>query len=189
MLNTAEVDMDEVEQVEVGYDPSVLPRGQVQSLTAFRSNEPFQLEAMGEDYTAWMPEEYDVTGSFGVMATSPDFADANPTVVEDFLRAMSRAFDYCVENGQECVEYAAELAGAEYDVDHNLKVWEAESALVVESTPDGSPYGYIDLALTEAEGSTIVEYGQLEELPELEPLFAPEYLEAVHSDGELVWDE
>uniref|UniRef100_UPI00056A9204 ABC transporter substrate-binding protein n=1 Tax=Nocardiopsis sp. CNT312 TaxID=1137268 RepID=UPI00056A9204 len=54
MLNAAGVDMSQIEQVEVGYDPSVLPRGQVQSLTAFRSNEPFQLEAMGEDYTAWM---------------------------------------------------------------------------------------------------------------------------------------
>ncbi|MCY9787069.1 ABC transporter substrate-binding protein [Nocardiopsis sp. EMB25] len=189
MLVADGVDLDEIEQVEVGYDPSVLPRDQVQALTGFRSNEPFLLEGMGEEYREWLPEDYGVVGSFGVMATSPEFAEENPTVVEDFLRALSRAFDYCAqeENGRECVEFAAELDGTEYDVDHNLNVWQAESSLAAGTTREGSPVGFIDLDSTEAEGETLVAAGQLDELPNLAPLFDPSYLEGVHTNGEVTW--
>jgi NitT/TauT family transport system substrate-binding protein len=187
MLVSADVDMDSIELVEVGYDPSVLPRDQVQSLTGFRSNEPFLLADMDEEFNEWLPEDYGVVGSFGVMATSPEFAEENPTVVEDMLRAMSHAFDYCVENGEECVQFAADLSESGYDTDHNLRVWNAEHELVTASTQEGSPVGYIDLGLTEAEGQTLVDNGQLDELPDLEPLFDPRYLESVHVAGDVSW--
>ncbi|MEV2277651.1 ABC transporter substrate-binding protein [Nocardiopsis sp. NPDC049922] len=189
MLAAEDVNLDEIEQVEVGYDPSVLPRDQVQALTAFRSNEPFLLEGMDEEFTEWRPEEYGVVGSFGVMATSPEFAEENPTVVEDFLRALSRAFSYCVEseNGEECVGYAAELSDSGYDVEHNLRVWQTESDLATGTTRENAPVGFIDLDATEAEGQTLVDAGQLDELPDLEPLFEPSYLEGVHTNGEVTW--
>lgn len=187
MLVADGVDLDTLDIVEVGYDPSVLPRDQVQSLTAFRSNEPFLLTEMGEEYNEWLPEDYGIVGSFGVMATHPEWADENSTVVEDFLRAMAKGFAYCQENGEECVGYAAELDEAGYDVDHNLRIWEAEQELVKASTPDGASIGYIDLSLTESEGDTLIDNGQLEDLPDLEPLFAPHYLEAVHVAAEVAW--
>ncbi|MFD6950307.1 myristoyl transferase [Nocardiopsis sp. TSRI0078] len=187
MLVADGVNLDDIEIVEVGYDPSVLPRDQVQALTAFRSNEPFLLADMDEDYNEWLPEDYGIVGSFGVMATNPEWADENPTVVEDYLRALSQAFTYCQDNGEECVGYAAELAEAGYDVDHNLRIWNAESELVNASTPDDSTVGYIDLSLTEAEGRTLVDNGQLDKLPDVEPLFDPRYLEAVHVATEVSW--
>ncbi|GAA0975706.1 MULTISPECIES: ABC transporter substrate-binding protein [Nocardiopsidaceae] len=187
MLVADGVDMDAIEIVEVGYDPSVLPRDQVQALTGFRSNEPFLLADMDEEYNEWLPEDYGVVGSFGVMATHPEWAQENPTVVEDYLRAIAQAFSYCQENGEECVGYAADLAESGYDVDHNLRVWNAEHELVTSSTPDDAPPGYIDLNLTEAEGETLVDNGQLDELPDLEPLFDPRYLEAVHVATEVSW--
>ncbi|NYH53074.1 MULTISPECIES: ABC transporter substrate-binding protein [Nocardiopsis] len=187
MLVADGVDLDSIEIVEVGYDPSVLPRDQVQALTAFRSNEPFLLSDMGEEYNEWLPEDYGVVGSFGVMATNPAWAEENPTAVEDYLRALSRAFTYCQENGEECVGYAAELAEAGYDVDHNLRIWTSESRLVTASTPDDATVGYIDLSLTEAEGQTLVDNGQLDKMPDVEPLFDPRYLEAVHIASEVSW--
>ncbi|WP_017571147.1 ABC transporter substrate-binding protein [Nocardiopsis halotolerans] len=187
MLTEAGVDMDSLEIVEVGYDPSVLPRDQVQALTAFRSNEPFLLTNMGEEFNEWLPEEYGVVGSFGVMATNPEWAEENRTVVEDYLRALARAFDHCQENGEECVGYAADLAEAGYDSEHNLRIWNAEQELVKASTPDDSTRGYIDLSLTEAEVRTLIDNDQLDEMPELEPLFDPRYLEAVHIAGQVDW--
>ncbi|WP_159941729.1 MULTISPECIES: ABC transporter substrate-binding protein [unclassified Nocardiopsis] len=189
MLVADGVDVDSMEIVEVGYDPSVLPRDQVQALTGFRSNEPFLLADMGEEYNEWLPEDYGVVGSFGVMATNPEWAEENPTVVEDFLRALARSFDYCQDNGEECVGYAAELDEAGYDVEHNLRVWNTEHELVNASTPDDAVVGYIDLNLTEAEGETLVDNGQLDKLPSLEPLFEPRYLQAVHVATEVSWPD
>ena len=187
MLKNADVDLDSIEQVEAGYDPSVLPRDQVQALAGFRSNEPHQLDAMGEDYTEWLPEDFGVVGSFGVMSTNPGWAEENPTAVEDFLRAVAHAFDHCQENGEECVGYAAELDDAGYDTEHNLKVWNTERELVGASTPDGMPNGYIDLGMTEDEAQTLIDSGELDELPDLEPMFDPRYLESVYVATEVVW--
>lgn len=190
MLNAAGVDVESIEQVESGYDPSVLPRDQVQALTAFRSNEPHQLDAMGEEYREWLPEDFGVVGSFGVMATNPEWAAQNRTVVEDFLRAIGKAFEYCgqEENERECVEYAAALdPTGEFDVDHNLQVWASESELVRASTPDETAVGYIDLNLTEAETQNLVDNGVLDDMPDLEPLFEPHYLEAVYVAGNVSW--
>ncbi|MBB5494315.1 ABC transporter substrate-binding protein [Nocardiopsis metallicus] len=187
MLVSAGVDVDSIEQVEAGYDPSILPRDQVQALTGFRSNEPHQLDAMDEDYTEWLPEDFGVVGSFGVMATNPEWAEEHPTVVEDFLRAIAKAFEHCTENGEECVQYAADLDEAGFDTEHNLKVWNTERELVGASTPDDQPNGYIDLGMTEQEGQTLLDNGALDNLPDLEPLFEPRYLEAVHVATEVVW--
>ncbi|WP_028648712.1 ABC transporter substrate-binding protein [Nocardiopsis sp. CNT312] len=194
MLVSEGVDLDEIEQELVGYDPSILPAGEVDSLTGYRSNEPFLLEAMGAQFIEWLPEQFGVAGSFGVMATSPDFADAHPTAVEDFLRAMAQAFEYCQENARECVEYAAALDAENpesygYDVDHNLRIWDAEQELVSSYTVEGKPLGYIDLNKTEEEAAILKEYGQLEEIPDLEPFFRPTFIEAVHIAGEVSWPE
>lgn len=187
MLVAEGVDVTALHLVEVGYDPSVLPEGQVRALTGFRSNEPLQLVGMGAEFNEWLPEDSGVTGSFGVMATSPAFAAQHPTAVEDYLRALAHAFDHCQENGAECVGYAADLAGEGYDAEHNLNVWNTERDLVTSFTPEGSPPGYIDLVMTEQEAMTLVENGELDSLPELEGYFDPTYLEAVHLAGEVSW--
>ena len=187
MLEAADVDIDSIEQVEAGYDPSVLPRDQVQALTGFRSNEPHQLDAMDEEYVEWLPEDFGVVGSFGVMTTNPEWAEENPTAVEDFLRAVAHAFDHCQEHGEECVGHAEELDEAGYDTEHNLKVWDTERELVGASTPDDMPRGYIDLSMTEAEAQTVIDSGELDELPDLEPMFDPRYLESVYVATEVVW--
>ncbi|MBR8744728.1 ABC transporter substrate-binding protein [Nocardiopsis sp. MG754419] len=187
MLVEAGVDVDSIDQVEAGYDPSVLPRGQVQALTGFRSNEPHRLDALGEEYTQWLPEDFGVVGSFGVLVTDPVWAEGHPTATEDFLRAVGHAFDHCSEAAEECVGYAADLDRAGYDAEHNLKVWDTERALVTSSTPEGEPRGFVDLDLTEREAGTLVDNGELDGIPDTTALFDTGYLEAVHDGADLVW--
>lgn len=189
MLVAADVDLDSIEQVEAGYDPGVLPRGQVQALTGFRSNEPHRLDAMGEEYTQWLPEDFGVVGSFGVMVASPEWTEEHPTATEDFLRAVGRAFDHCSEEAEECVGYAADLDLAGYDTEHNLQVWDTERDLVASSTPEGEPRGFVELELTEREGETLLDNGELDEIPDLGPLFDTRYLEAVHDGGDPIWPD
>jgi putative hydroxymethylpyrimidine transport system substrate-binding protein len=189
MLVEAGADYDSIEQVVVGYDPTILPRGQVDSLTGFISNEPNLLTAAGEDVTVWRPFDYDVPGSLGALAVNPAFADENPTAVEDFLRAVFHAYDYCVENAQECVGYAAELSGAEYDVDHNVLVWETETAVIAEST-EGRALGTLDLANVDALVELLIEYDLLSQpvTPEEARAYFDESFAASLYDGEeLIW--
>lgn len=187
MLVSEGVDLDAITQVEVGYDPTVLPRGQVQSLTGYKSNEPLLLEAMGEAVTLWNPEDYAISGSFGTIVVNPEFAAAHPTAVEDYLRASLHALAYCTDNGAECVGFAADVAESGYDEEHNLKIWGVESGLVTSSTPEGSPVGFFDAALTTSEGQALIDSGELDALPPVEDVFDPSFLTSIYDGTTLVW--
>lgn len=188
MLDNAGVDVDSIQQVTVGYDPSVLTRGQVDSLTGFISNEPNLLEAAGETVTVWRPYDFGVPGSLGALAVNPTFAEEHPTVVEDLLRAAFHAFEYCEDNGEECVGYAAEISGEGYDAEHNLKVWETESAIIRENQT--GDLGAIDTANVEAIAEMLDTYSLLETpLTGEEALtsFHTEFVAAIYDGGTLVW--
>lgn len=190
MLDEAGADVDSLQQVVVGYDPSILPRGQVDSLTGFISNEPNLLAASGEDVTVWRPYDYGVPSSLGALAVNPMFADEHPTVVEDFLRASFHAFEHCEDNAEECVGYTAELSGEGYDVDHNVNIWTTESEIVRESQREGANLGAIDeenvMAIVDMlNGFALLENDISED--EALGLFDTSYVEAIFADGELIW--
>ncbi len=188
MLAAAGVDLESLRQVTVGFDPSVLPRGQVQSLTGYRSNEPNTLRAAGTEVTTWDPQDYGVPGSFGTTVVNPAFAAEHPTAVEDFLRAALHAVDTCGEQARECVEIAAERAGAGYDVDHNVEIWDTEHGLVLDSTPQGQPVGVITAQEVTAEGRVLVEGGALAALPDVDALLDTTVVPGLHdADGKLLW--
>jgi len=187
MLRADDVDLDSITQVVVGYDPTVLVRGQVQSLTGYKSNEPLTLEAMGEDVTLWNPEDYGVPGSIATTIVNPEFLTEHRTAVEDFLRAQLRAYAYCEDNTDECVADAAELSQAGYDTEHNVQVWQTESGLVDDSLPDGQVLGQIDDAAVQTEGDFLVQMGQIDAVPDLSTLVVPDLVTSLYTDGELVW--
>lgn len=151
MLAQAGVAMKDVKQVKVGYDPGILPRGQVDGLVGFASNEPNQLSAQDKPVKVWQPADYKVPGSLGSYAVNPAFATAHPTAVEDFLRAVFRAFDHCSESAHvdECIGYQHDRAGAEDDKEHETAVWRTEAKMVADSPLPGK-FGSIDQANVKA---------------------------------------
>jgi ABC-type nitrate/sulfonate/bicarbonate transport system substrate-binding protein len=188
MLDNAGADLESIQQVVVGYDPTILPRGQVDSLTGFISNEPNLLEAAGEEVTVWRPYDFGVAGSLGSLAVNNEFAADNATAVEDFLRASQHAFDYCGENGEECVGFAAELSGEGFDAEHNLKVWTTEFDIVTENQPADAPIGLIDLENVAAEAEFLVQSAQIAEAPaDPTAYFDNSFIEAIYDGTTLVW--
>lgn len=190
MLDEEGVDMSTIEQVQVGYDPSVLPRGQVTSLTGFISNEPNLLEAAGDEVTVWSPYDYGVPSSLGAMAVNPAFASEHPTAVEDFLRAILHAYAYCADNAEECVGYTAELSGDGYDAAHNQRIWETEAATVADTLPDGWSLGAIDTDNYAALGKMLVDYDLLENpatADDASSYIDTSFIEAIYDGDALVW--
>ena len=188
MLTEAGADVDSMTQVVVGYDPTILPRGQVDSLTGFISNEPNLLEAAGYDVTVWRPYDFGVAGSLGSVAANPEFATSNPTAVEDFLRASQHAYNYCVDNATECVEFASKLSGEGYDAAHNEKVWNTEVSVVADNQPDDRPIGLIDLDNVQAESDFLVSSKQLDAAPDdVMSYFDNSYIENIYDGTELIW--
>ncbi|MFF5083176.1 ABC transporter substrate-binding protein [Actinoplanes sp. NPDC000266] len=188
MLVQTGADFGSVKQVTVGYDPSVLTRGQVKSLTGFISNEPNQLKAAGTPVTVWRPYDYKVPGSLGAMAVNPDFAAKNPEAVQDFLRAGLHAFEYCEDNAEECVKAAAELTGAGYDEKQNLAVWQTEDKVVRDSLKPGAALGAIDTANVTALAEMLNKYTKTSITPEQAASeFDSSYVSAIYQGDKLIW--
>jgi len=187
MLRADGVDVDSIAQVVVGYDPTVLVRGQVQSLTGYKSNEPLTLAELGDEVTQWNPEDYGVPGTIATTIANPTFLAEHRTAVEDFLRAQLRAYAHCEDAAEECVGYAADLAQAGYDTEHNVDVWTTESGLVDDSLPAGQVLGQIDTASMQTEGDFLVAMGQIDAVPDLDALVDPTVVTDLYADGRLVW--
>ncbi|MEV4343013.1 ABC transporter substrate-binding protein [Actinoplanes sp. NPDC049596] len=188
MLVQAGADFGSIKQVTVGYDPSVLTRGQVKSLTGFISNEPNQLKASGQDVTVWRPYDYKVPGSLGAMAVNPDFAAKNPTAVQDFLRAGLHAFEYCEDKAEECVKAAADLTGAGYDEKQNLAVWQTEDKVVRDSLKSGAALGAIDPANVSALAEMLNKYTKTSiSADQAKSEFDASYIAAIYSGDKLIW--
>ncbi|MBO0843429.1 MAG: ABC transporter substrate-binding protein, partial [Nocardioides sp.] len=132
MLAQSGVRMSDVKQVKVGYDPGILPRGQVDALVGFASNEPNQLIEQGKQVKVWQPSDFKVPGSLGAFAVNPAFAKAHPTAVQDVLRASFKAFQYCSDPAhiEECIGYQHDRAGAEDDKRHETAIWRTEAKMV-----------------------------------------------------------
>ena len=188
MLVNEGVDVESIEQVVVGFDPSVLPRGQVQSLTGYKSNEPALLADAGEQVTQWDPEDAGLTGSFAAMAFNPDSLADHPTAAQDFLRAALRAFAYCQGQAQEYVGFAAapEQTGG-YDIHHNLDVWKTEQRLVTSATSPGTPLSYLNPARTRAEAADVGASGLLDPDPDVEAAFDDSALAEIYAGETVVW--
>ena len=190
MMVKAGVDWDSLQLVKVGYDPTILPRGQVDALTGFVSNEPNQLERAGEEVKVWQPTDFGVPSSLGAFAANPGFADEHPTAVQDFLRAAFKAYDYCSEEAhvEECIGYQGEYAGAESDPDHETAVWTTETQVAADNPLPGK-WGGVDLDNVRALAGLISTYGgQQVSADDAVASFDTSFADAVVDDsGEVVW--
>ncbi|MFT4261780.1 MAG: ABC transporter substrate-binding protein [Nocardioides sp.] len=191
MLNKAGVDMDEVKTVKVGYDPTILPRGQVDALTGFISNEPNLLKDADEDVTVWKPSDYGVAGSLGAYAVNADWAKANADTLEDFLRAAFKAFQYCAEDAHvdDCIDFQQKQSGDPDDSeDHEKDVWTTEAQVVADNPLPGK-WGSVDLDNVASLVGLINTYqGGTVDATAAASWFSNEYADAVvGDDGKVVW--
>ncbi len=126
MLEKAGVNLRSVKEVSVGYDPTILPRGQVQALTAYKSNEPIQLRDDGYKFHEWDPGNFGLNGAFNVFDANRAWATAHPGAMEDFLRATFEAYHYCLSHAGTCVQDAARYQTG-YLVHQNIQRWQVET--------------------------------------------------------------
>ncbi len=96
-----------------GFDP--IAHIAIESIVGFpgyKSNEPGTLERAGIDFDLFDPIDYDVPGSFGVIYTSGEWAEANPVALEDFMRATMRGLADALADPDAAVDAAMALVEA-----------------------------------------------------------------------------
>ena len=186
MLKKAGVDLGTVKEVSVGYDPTILPRGQVQGLTAYKSNEPLQLRDDGYKIREWDPDSFGLHGAFNVLDVNRAWAKAHPDAAEDFLRATFEAFHYCLSHARTCVDEAASYQTG-YLVGQNVQRWGVESAEVDSTLLPGHGVGYEDLSQWQPEYALLRQYKLIKRPVALAGVIDPGYVDAIYHGPSLVW--
>ncbi|MGH9121703.1 MAG: ABC transporter substrate-binding protein, partial [Acidimicrobiales bacterium] len=187
MLESAGVDVSKIREVGVGYDPTILPRGQVAALTAYKSNEPVQLADDGfKGIREWNPDSYGIKGSFNVLVTSPSFAQAHPSAVEDFLRATFRAYAACASKPAPCIADAARIS-AGYNSRQNTQEWNLQVSEVASSVLPGKGIGSESVAQWTPEAHLLVADHLIPTAPNLSSIIAPQYVASIEGDGGVSW--
>jgi NitT/TauT family transport system substrate-binding protein len=190
MLDKAGLAKGDVREVKVGYDPTILPRGKVDALVGFISNEPLQLEAAGTPVKVWEPKDFGVPGSLGAFAANPGFLQKHPTAAQDFLRAVFKAYQYCAQPAHvdQCIGYQHDKAGADSDPKHETAVWKKETEVVAGSPLPGK-FGSIDVANVKALAGVVTQYGGVPvDADEASTWFDNSFSDAVvGDDGQVVW--
>ena len=188
MLEKAGVDVTKVKEVGVGYDPTILPRGQVQALTGYKSNEVPTLKAAGDAVREWDPDAYGITGTFNTLIANKGFAASHAGALEDFLRATFHAYDWCHTNLQACLADEATLSGAgQFDATVETRRFGIESGLVDAHLLPGQGVGAESVAQFRPEADLLSAAHLITSAPDLTALVAPQYVAAVESAGKVVW--
>lgn len=177
-----------------GFDPVAQLAQGIDALPVYKSNEPGQLDAAGVKYNLFDPADEDIPGSFGLIYTSRDFAEANPTVVEDFTRAALHGMEFAIADPAAAVG----ISIAEIDAAGNQAFLteagetfrlQQEVAAVQKGTPSDSPIGLIDPDLFKAEYDAYVEAGVWPDgAPEYGEYFDAAVAAGVYGDdGKVIW--
>lgn len=190
MIEDDGVDFEKVEAVKVGFDPGILPQGQVDALQGYKDNEPGILEAAGHNVKVWDPAEFGVEGTFSTTITNTAWAEKNATAVEDFLRATYHAFNWLREsetNLDQGIAYAESVSQAGFDAEHEKKRWHGSTDLIVANLLDGHGVGYQATELWQPEADELLRFGTITKPLDVQSLQTSEYVDAIYEGAELIW--
>lgn len=93
-----------------GFDPLAhIAIASIDGFPGYKSNEPGTLERAGVAFDLFDPIDYDIPGSFGVIYTSREWAEANPVALEDFMRATMKGLADALADPDAAVDAAMAL--------------------------------------------------------------------------------
>lgn len=190
MLEAAGVDVSKVELIKMtNYDPTVVPRGQVDAIVGYASNQPERLRELGLPFNEFKPADFGLQGTYNVMEVNSQFLRANRPVVADFMRATLKALEHCLAEEEDCVARISRLAeennqGMAFPLAQQRRTWAVESSWVRGS---GGPPGAQALENWTSEYDLAQSFGGLKDPPPLAAMMDPDLVAALYADGRLIW--
>ena len=195
MLALAGVERGTYEELLLdGFDPIGHLETGIDELPVYKSNEPNTLDGAGVAYTLFDPLDFDVPSSFAVMFTRQSYLDDNPTVVEDFMRASIRGFEFARENPEAAVDHAFELIDAAGNPmflarEQELYRLTTELGIVAAASPADLELGMLNPSRLEEEVSLLTDLGVYKTLPDWESMTDTAIVAALYDGSQLIWPE
>lgn len=172
MFRNESVSLETLKFVPQSWDLRDLVSGRVDAVTAYTTNEPIQMRAMGEEYTLIRPLTYGIDFYGDCLFTTEAEVRRNPERAKAVLAASIRGWEYAMENPEEICDLILANYSTRKPRDVLLQEAEAMRELIV---PDLVPIGFMNPGRWKHIGDTFVSLGSLPADYSLEGfLFDPE---------------
>jgi len=163
MLNTADIKRNAFILVEPDFSNQKLINDQIDVMSAYITDQPFQLKEQGIDVNIINPQSYGFDFYGDILYTSTAEVENNPGRAERFRRASLKGWQYALDNPEELIQivkhkYKSEssLAALRYEAQQTRKL----------ILPDIIPLGYIDERRLRRVAETYAELGLVGPLSE-----------------------
>lgn len=175
IMEAAGVNQDNVELVNVGFDPRVLTEGLVDVYPVFKSNEPNLLRSWGYDLNLWDAADYGVPTLGLAYVTTEDLIAQNPELLARFMRAAMKGIAYAQENPDEAVEIVLKYAeGA--DPAHMRFMLDAEFADYESPVTEANGPGWQSAEQWQALANMLLAYDVMAAPDDIEQAFTNQFL-------------
>jgi ABC-type nitrate/sulfonate/bicarbonate transport system substrate-binding protein len=163
---------NDVELVNVGFDPRTLTEGLVDVYPVFKSNEPNLIRGWGFDVVQWEAADYDVPTLGLTYVTTEALIESEPELLQSFMNAVLRGIEYAQENPEEAIEIVLQYTGEDADADHMRFMLESE--LADAASPNG--FGWQTEAQWQALAEMLQTYKSLPDNVDVTAVFTTQFL-------------
>ena len=186
MLSAGGIDRSKITEVNAGFDPRILTEGRVDVLAVFKSNEPNTIRRLGFEVTLWDPEEYGVPSMGLTYITRQDLAEADPALVERFLKATLKATQYVLDHREEALDIVMKFAPNEQR-EHQGFMLDTELGDAISPLTEERGLGWMSDAQWQALYEQLLEFEALPGPFDYRTAYTDRFLKAVYEGNELNW--
>ncbi len=185
MLAAHGLSTDDMNMIDVGFNPVVLVEQQVEVYPVFLSNEPDTLTRnLNQEITVFEAADYGVPTLGVVYLVSEEFLEdeTNREKLERFLRATVRAFEFSVDDPAAAIESTARFLAEDPapDLVHERFILDTEIENALNDLTRANGVGWFTQQQFRALTDVLLEYGALETDIDLEAALDRSFLEDVH---------
>ena len=176
MMTRLGLDPNSVEQVDIGYDLVPFFAGEVDILPGFVNFDVLTAHEQGYQVNLIFPEDYGVHLYGYTLFTTDRLIQENPNLVERFLRATLRGWQWAVENPEEAGPLALKYDPA-LDASHQVAIMTASIPLV--NTGEGH-IGWMKPEIWSGMEQTLREQGVLTAPLDVTQVYTMQFLEEIY---------
>jgi len=126
LLDQAALKENDVELINVGFDPRILVEELVDVYPVFNSNEPYILRSWGYTLNQWDADDYGIPTLGLAYVSTSHIIEAEPQSISAFMRAVLRGIHYAEQHPDEAIDIVLQYTGPETNRDHMLFMLETE---------------------------------------------------------------
>lgn len=176
LLDNAGLSEQEVELINVGFDPRILTEGRIDVYPVYTSNEPYLLQSWGYELVLWEAADYGVPTLGLAYVTTDQTIEARPDQLAGFTRAVLRGIRYADAHRAEATEIVMAYAGPDADPDHMRYMLDTELEAMHSEVTDAQGLGWQTEAQWQALLDSLLQYDAVAAPVDVETVFTNRFL-------------